>query len=201
MTKNWERFLIAAMPVGMLLLWLAIVARGDGRLDAMGNPVGGDFAMFYIAGNMAWQGEWHLLYNEAEQQRRLIELFPGLPLDTYLPYRYPPTLAAVLAPLGALPYRTAQLLWSLASIAAWLASWLALSRVFLPSPSKLAGTCLVGVIASPVCRKPSLMARLRASGSAYWPQRGSRCTTNDTHWQACACPWPHANRTSCCWSE
>ncbi len=75
MTKNWERFLIAAMPVGMLLLWLAIVARGDGRLDALGNPVGGDFAMFYIAGNMAWQGEWHLLYNEAEQQRRLIELF------------------------------------------------------------------------------------------------------------------------------
>ncbi len=67
-----------------------------------------------------------------------------------MPYRYPPTLAAVLAPLGALPYRTAQLLWSLASIAAWLASWLALSRVFLPSPSKLAGTCLVGLIASPV---------------------------------------------------
>ncbi len=46
--------------------------------------------MFYIAGNMASQAQWSLLYNEPEQQRRLIELFPGLPLDTYLPYRYPP---------------------------------------------------------------------------------------------------------------
>lgn len=145
-----HRLMIAAMPLAMVLLWLGMVARGSGGLDALGNPVGGDFAMFYIAGHMAANGEWHSLYDEAQQQQRLIELFPGLPVDTYLPYRYPPLLAMILSPLGRMPYPAAQLTWSLMSLALWLASWLALSRTFLPRSSPLARTCLIGLVASPI---------------------------------------------------
>lgn len=154
--------MIATLPLGMVLLWLAMIASGDGRLDRLGNPVGGDFAMFYIAGNMASQAQWSLLYNEPEQQRRLVELFPGLPLDTYLPYRYPPLLAAMLAPLGSLPYRTAQALWCIASLLIWLVSWFALSRT-LRTSSTLAYTCLVGLVASPI------MAQTLIDGQAsFW---------------------------------
>lgn len=159
-----KRLMIVAMPLAMVLMWLGVIARGDGRLDALGNPVGGDFAMFYIAGNMAAHDQWELLYDEAEQQRRLIELFPGLPVDTYLPYRYPPLLALILSPLGNLPYRTAQLIWSAGSIILWLAAWLAMAQPFFRRSSPLGGTCLVGLIASPI------MAQTLIDGQAsfYW---------------------------------
>ncbi len=149
--SRWKnRLLIAVMPLGMLLLWLCVIAQGTAGLDALGNPIGGDFAMFYIAANMASQGEWHLLYNEPEQQRRLLELFPGLPLDTYLPYRYPPHLAMLLSPLGILPYRVAHAMWVLGSVLISVITWLALARTFLPKRSELANTCILGLALSPV---------------------------------------------------
>ncbi len=158
-----QRLMIGALPLGMLLLWLSLIARGDGRLDALGNPVGSDFAMFYIAGNMASQGQWHLLYDEAEQQRRLLELFPGLPADTYLPYRYPPLLAILLAPLGSMPYRTAQCIWCLGSLAVWLLTWLMLARTYLAGCSQLARTVWLALLASPI------MAQTLIDGQAsFW---------------------------------
>ncbi len=112
----------------MLGLWILVLLGGDGRLDALRNPLGADFAMFYQAGQAASQGQWDDLYNEALQQQQLLANFPGLPADTYLPYRYPPVTAMVLAPLGTLPHSWAWLIFLTLGLTAWVFSWRALAR-------------------------------------------------------------------------
>jgi len=63
--------------------------------------------MFYVAGQMVVAGETDQLYDQAAHQSRLHALFPGIDSRFALPYRYPPIVAAAMAPLARLPYAVA----------------------------------------------------------------------------------------------
>lgn len=79
----------------------------DDLLDRSGTPLGADFSMFYVAGQMFVAGEIDQLYDQAAHQARLHDLFPGIDPRFALPYRYPPIVALLMAPLACLPYAVA----------------------------------------------------------------------------------------------
>lgn len=145
-----QRLAILCLPFGLIALWMGVLVAGEGRVDALGNPVGGDFAMFYVAAQMGLRGEWAGLYDEAFQQARLLELFPNLPADTYLPYRYPPLVAILAAPLALLPYLPAFAMFSLISLALWTASIGLLVRKSLANLGPDGGTAMLAVACAPV---------------------------------------------------
>ncbi|MBW3600600.1 MAG: DUF2029 domain-containing protein [Planctomycetes bacterium] len=118
----------AATLAAMLLGWWWSFYPFNDLLSAQGTPLGADFAMFYTAGRLFWEGGADQLYNQAEHQRRLLELFPGISPDFCLPYRYPPFVAAAMAPLAALPYAASYAVFAALSVACGFAAAQRLSR-------------------------------------------------------------------------
>lgn len=112
-------FVGAALGVLLLGGWMAWFYPFDDLLDHSGTPLGADFAMFYVSGQLVADGAGHL-YGQAEHQRRLHALFPGLDAEFALPYRYPPLVAAGMAPLARLPYAAAYFVFLGLSGMAWL---------------------------------------------------------------------------------
>lgn len=167
--------LILCLPFCMAIGWLLTIWGGCEGLDSMGNPIGGDFAMFYIAGQLALTGQWNELYNEPLQQSMLRELFPAIASDSYLPFRYPPMVACVMAPLACLPFGAAFLVFSILSISAWIGSLLWLKRTLFPNEgleirpeSKL---ILLAIAASPVV----LQTWIDGQASAFWFSVAAGC--------------------------
>ncbi len=111
--------------------WISWFYPFNGLLDRSGTPLGADFSMFYVAGQVVADGDGRLLYDQAAHQTRLHQLFPGIDPSFALPYRYPPFVAAVMAPLATLPYAVAFALFSIASCGAW---WLAARQLVRCSP-------------------------------------------------------------------
>jgi len=76
-----------------------------------------DFSVTYIGSRMVYLGQGAQLYDLAAQRR-----LKGALLKDAEPliYEHPPFEALLLAPLGALPYKTAYLLWGLINVAIWL---------------------------------------------------------------------------------
>lgn len=98
---------------GLCTLLLATIGWGlwfypyDDQLDRSGTPLGGDFIMLYVAGQVVADGAVDTLYNDQLNQMRSAALIHGLnPLESW-PYRYPPTVAACMAPLSSLPFAKA----------------------------------------------------------------------------------------------
>ena len=93
----------------LLFLWLA----RHGTVDFFGVPVGSDFTAFWHAGLLANAGEpaqaWNLEALNAEVQRTHGVVYP----TTWI---YPPVFLIVMAPLGALPYLPALLVWQALSL-------------------------------------------------------------------------------------
>ena len=98
------QFLACGMLVVMLLGWVAAFYPLDDLLDRQGTPLGADFSMFYAAGKVAGSEPSSSLYDQAVHQQQLHRLFPALSANFCLPYRYPPFVAALMAPLSTLPY-------------------------------------------------------------------------------------------------
>ena len=69
-------------------------------------------------------------------QQRLHALFPGIDEEFCLPFRYPPFVALLAAPLAALPYAFSYALFVLISAVAWFAALrcLASEVTFLQGP-------------------------------------------------------------------
>lgn len=126
------RFLACAMAVVCLAGWISWFWPFDDLLDRQGTPLGADFSMFFTAGQIASDGEFAKLYDQAEHQRRLHESFPGLDAQFCLPFRYPPAVALVLAPLSRLPYAAAWGAFSIASCLAYAGSLYLLAKCPLP---------------------------------------------------------------------
>lgn len=145
-----QRLAILCLPIALLALWISVLLAGNGRVDGLGNPIGGDFAMFYVAGQMAQRGEWAQLYDETLQQQRLLELIPSLPADTYLPYRYPPLVAILASPLTALPYLPAFGVFGLVSLSLWLGSIRLAVGKKLRDWSADGGTAVLAIACAPV---------------------------------------------------
>jgi len=98
------RFISTVLLVLFLLGWVLWFWPYDDLLDRSGTPLGADFSMFYVAGQMTVAGETAQLYDQAAHQERLHQLFPDIDPQFALPYRYPPIVALLMAPLACLPY-------------------------------------------------------------------------------------------------
>lgn len=89
-----------------------------------------DFSVIYIGSRMVYLGLGSKLYDLGEQQKLKKALLPNA---EPLIFEHPPFEALLLSPLGALPYKTAYLIWGLVNIAIWL-SLPYLLRPYAPVP-------------------------------------------------------------------
>lgn len=130
-------FLARSMGLVFLLGWIAWFWPFDDLLDRQGTPFGADFSMFYVAGQIAADGDWEHLYDQTEHQRRLHQLFPGLAPGFCLPFRYPPVVALAMSSLARLPYAMAWGLFTLLSATAAFGAlrWLGRGACVRPFPS------------------------------------------------------------------
>src|SRR6266849_4995833 len=105
-----------------------------------------DFSITYIGSRMVYLGMGPKLYDLAEQQRLKRLLVPNsLPLI----YEHPPFEALLLAPLGALPYKTAYLIWGLINVATWLMLTYLL-RPYAPAPRDDLGYLALWLLFAPL---------------------------------------------------
>lgn len=119
-----------ALVVTYLLLWGFWMLTGAGLTDRTGLPVGGDFAHYWVAASLAWQGNPAAVYDYP----RLLALEQAtFGPELALPFLYPPTFLLLLLPLAAFPY--------LISLAAWLFftlwGYLGIIRRLAPHPLTL----------------------------------------------------------------
>jgi hypothetical protein len=102
----------AVAGAGMLLfLWLA----RTGTIDYFGNPVGADFAAFWEAGRIAGMGDPVRAWDQ-QVLNDAVRATHGTEYGTA--WLYPPVFVLVAAPLGAMAYLPALLVWQVLSFAA-----------------------------------------------------------------------------------
>lgn len=144
------RFVSATLLALFLLGWIGWFWPYDDLLDRSGTPLGADFSMFYVAGQLASAGEVEHLYDQAAHQARLHRQFPGIDPQFALPYRYPPLVAFLLAPLARLPYGWAVgIFLGLGLLAAVTSLWL-LMRENIPLARERWRLGLLAVLGWPV---------------------------------------------------
>jgi hypothetical protein len=105
-----------------------------------------DFSVTYIGSRMVYLGEGAKLYDLTEQQRVKHSLLKDA---EPLIYEHPPFEALLLSPLGALPYKTAYLLWGLINVAIWL-SLTQLVRPYAPAPRDELGYLALWLLFAPL---------------------------------------------------
>jgi hypothetical protein len=104
-------FVLAALSLGAyVLVGVVFAMNSHGRLGPNGAPLFYDFSAFYQAAGFADSGHAARAYDDSAMLASEQALFPGASLR--LPWNYPPTFQLLLAPLGALPYVAAWLVWS-----------------------------------------------------------------------------------------
>jgi hypothetical protein len=108
----------------VVLTWLHAV---PGWFDRFGTLRGVDFIQFYAAGWQVLHGQASHLYDWDAFSRLLSVLAPGIGDLLFLSV-YPPQLALLFAPLGQLSYLQALALWTLVSLALYVAAARALLR-------------------------------------------------------------------------
>ena len=115
---------IAWFAAGILLIGAVLWADHPPAIEMT------DFSVTYIGARMVYEGRGAKLYDLAEQQKTKHALFTrAQPLI----FEHPPFEALLLAPFGALKYKTAYLIWGLLNVAVWL--YLPyLLRPYAPSP-------------------------------------------------------------------
>ena len=80
------RFVSTVLLTLFLLGWALWFWPYDDLLDRSGTPLGADFSIFYVAGQMTATGKPAQLYDQAAHQARLHDLFPGIDPQFALPY-------------------------------------------------------------------------------------------------------------------
>ncbi|HWY22003.1 MAG TPA: glycosyltransferase family 87 protein [Candidatus Acidoferrum sp.] len=105
-----------------------------------------DFSVTYIGSRMVYLGQGAQLYDLAAQRRLKAALLKDA---EPLIYEHPPFEALLLAPLGALPYKTAYLLWGLINVAIWL-SLPRLLRAYATAPRDELGYLALWVLFAPL---------------------------------------------------
>lgn len=109
------------------LATLALWTMGEGRLDALGRPIGTDFSNFYAAGSLALESRPAAAYDLPDLFKEE-EALTGQSENVY-GWHYPPIFLLVAAPLAALPYVAALVVWLAAGFALYLfAIWKILPR-------------------------------------------------------------------------
>jgi glycosyl transferase family 87 len=114
----------AAVVIGLCALWVALGSRIWPTASKH------DFLNLYTGGRLALEGRFHDLHDtdvQLEYERRLVPDLPQL-----VPFVRPVFYAAALAPMAAMPYRTAFVTWTVLQVALLLACWIWAWRRFGP---------------------------------------------------------------------
>jgi len=119
------QFIASAMLIIFPVGWFLWFYPYDDLIDRSGTPLGADYTMFYVGGQLVADGATDQLYDQSEHQRRLHALLPGIDERFCLPFRYPPFVALLMAPLARLPYSVSYAVFLSGSLAALILSlWL-----------------------------------------------------------------------------
>ena len=102
-----------AIAVTAVLLAFALTAYAR-----TGDGIGGDFLTDYAGGYLVRTGDGHSLYDIQVQEHVQQDLSPAGADDDVNPFVLPPAAAWIFAPLSALPYRTAHVLFAIINLAA-----------------------------------------------------------------------------------
>ena len=120
--NQWDKISvrIAAYSLILFLFYLAFVLY---EVFFTGNithndtpPFCVDFGLFYTAGKMTLQGQIANIF-QVDVHHALLEQILHTVLPFYLPWLYPPTFLLLIAPLAALPFRLALVVWLTLTIA------------------------------------------------------------------------------------
>ena len=93
----------------LVFLWFG----GHGTLDYFGKPIGSDFTAFWNAGHIADAGDPARAWNQSLLNQAVRAQHHA---DYGTAWLYPPVFLLIAAPLGAMPYLPALLLWQIASL-------------------------------------------------------------------------------------
>ncbi len=121
--RGYSILFLVLFGLATVLLWLS----GNGLVDALGRPIGTDFADPYAAGRLALEGRPAAIYDLPTLIEKE-ETVTGQTENVY-GWHYPPIFLLVAAPFAALPYVPALILWLAAGLAFYLfAVWVILPR-------------------------------------------------------------------------
>jgi hypothetical protein len=106
-----------------VVLWTmwGIVMSTPGPRDRFGKVKGTDFLEFYVAGSFAREGRLQDFYDVPTQYARAQSIAPGADDTLYLPV-HSPSIALVFAPLSAIAYPSAVLVWAIIVIGLYAAA-------------------------------------------------------------------------------
>ena len=114
----------AVLVVGGVLLCVSFATSDRGQ-TAFGQPLGNDFAGFFVAAQILERGEATQLYDRTLHDRLYHELLPKLDPHDSIPYVHPPFVAGLLRPLTWCSYEVAVAIWFVISLSLFLAGvWL-----------------------------------------------------------------------------
>jgi hypothetical protein len=132
-----------AYLLAVLLLWVVLLVLwfgGKNGRDAQGDVLGADFPAFYTGGWMLRHGEAEQLYDWSRQREIQQTFLPGM--KGVSAFINPPHFAWLMQPLSTLPYPAAFAVWTLFSLASFVASVLLL-RTILPTLQSRPGSLLM----------------------------------------------------------
>ena len=114
----------AVLVVGGVLLCVSFATADRGE-TAFGQPLGNDFAGFFVAAQILDRGQATQLYDRKLHDELYHELLPKLDQGDSIPYVHPPFVAGAIRPLVRLPYAAAVANWLVISLSLYLAGlWL-----------------------------------------------------------------------------
>lgn len=129
--------LFSAMLVGLFIAygWLLVRAALEGVwiITPAGLPVAADFTAFWEAARLAMEGKAASAYDWTVFEQRLMDAIPVNADDAKFPFFYPPSFFLFIAPLGALPYLAAAIVW----LGATLTAYLMMARLLWPDRKAL----------------------------------------------------------------
>jgi multidrug transporter EmrE-like cation transporter len=122
------RMLVAALVVlaGNLLATAVWIATQRHLLDRFGQPVGGDFIIFYAASALTLKGQAMAAFSAKAMLAAERAAVAGTPAG--LLWCYPPSFQLLIAPLALMPFAAAYAVWSGLGAAAYLAVVTRVSR-------------------------------------------------------------------------
>lgn len=115
---------VAVLVVGGVLLCVSFATSDRGQ-TSFGQPLGNDFAGFFVAAQILDRGQADQLYDRALHDQLYHELLPKLDPHDSIPYVHPPFVAGVLRPLTWCSYEVAVALWLVVSLSLFIVGvWL-----------------------------------------------------------------------------
>ncbi|HEY8665783.1 MAG TPA: glycosyltransferase family 87 protein, partial [Tepidisphaeraceae bacterium] len=146
--RLWQGGIALALFLGTLLVGNFFI-RPERAVGA--KMIGHDFLAFYSAGTFARRGEFEKLYDLDAVQRFEHQTAAGAGLEigsSFGPYWNPPFYAWVFAPISALPYQRAWILWELINFTALAGAIVLLARMLPKNDWRTWGLVPLAIIAS-----------------------------------------------------